>query len=57
MEYDRVATEEEILALTEQQQQELQAKAQQAEVLKDEETFEPYIIIDRVRYNIAPKPI
>ena len=52
MTYSRTATKEEIELLTEDERAELSAKAEGVPVLVDQMTYQPYMVIDEVRYNI-----
>ncbi len=52
MTYTRTATKEEIELLTEDERAELSAKAEGSPVLVDQMTYQPYMVIDEVRYNI-----
>ncbi len=53
-EYDRVATKEEVMSMTEEEALELRKKAPGATILLDPDTFEPMLVVDRVAYKIKP---
>ena len=52
--YERIATVEEFKNLTPKEQFDLAQKAKIAPICVDKDTFEPYKVVDGVRYNIEP---
>ena len=54
LEYDRVATRDEALGWTAEQEKAFISKVQQAQVQIDHKTLSPYFVINRVRYNLEP---
>jgi hypothetical protein len=54
MTYTRTATKEEVENLSEAAKADLQAKISEETLCMDQMTFQPYVVVDEVRYNIEP---
>lgn len=57
MTYNRTATREELEKLSEDAKADLQAKISEATLCMDQMTFQPYVVLDEVRYDLEPKQL
>mgnify|MGYP000203193995 CR=1 FL=1 len=55
MTYNRTATRAELEELSEDAKADLQTKISEATLCMDQMTFQPYVVLDEVRYDLEPK--